>query len=179
MFAVMACAILAFTSYLLLQIPKYLVLSIESPSSYLPRGGWFSTSYATYVFPDSQHRFYVWRQEDDVSTQQSDPKSPFDTPQSIWKYFDSWLMENGWVPFEATHGGACTVFLPEASFLEVGSDGYRVYTEPDAKIFPTSPITCLAIWRDSENIYSRYHIVLVTANPSTLTAWNARIELGY
>lgn len=172
--AILICGVLTAIGYLLLYRPVYLVLSIESPASYLPRRDWSSTSYATYLFPDSENRFYVWRQETDVSIQQSDPKSPFDTPQSIWKYFDSWLIENGWVLYEQG-ADPCDLFLSEASFLERGSDGYMIYREPDVKSYPISPITCLAIWRYREG---RYRIVLVTVNPSILTVLNARIELG-
>jgi hypothetical protein len=146
----------------------------------LPRGGWVSTSYSTYEFPGSRDRYYVWRQETSVRTQESDSQSPFESTQSIFEHFDTRLQKEGWEIYDIFYGDPCILYLPEAQFLPTGFDGYVAYRRPDANSYGTSSTVCLAVYPfDKDDTATYYQVVLVTINPSTLTVWDNQFELGW
>lgn len=180
MWIILLCALMIIVGFLYLRRPVYLELPIEAPSSYLPRGDWLSTSYSKYETPGSQDLYYIWRRETYVETQESDSQSPFNNPQSIFEYFDAWLQNDNWEFYNIFYGDPCILYLPEAKVLPTGFEGYVAYRKLGAHSYGTSPTICLAVHLYSESDSdTRYHVVLMTINPSTLTVWKNQFELGW
>lgn len=178
---VLVCFILIGGGYTFLAIPRYIVLDIEAPDSYLPRGDWTLTTFSTHEFPDSQNRYFVWRQQAEVRTKTHDSRSPFDSWLSLREYFDDRLADDEWTLYQNDFDDPCINHLPEAKFLPRGEGGYLVYRKPGSIAYAEVPRICLAIWpswKEEENV-NGYYVVILTVNPSIMTVWNNRIDLGW
>lgn len=178
---ILACFMFVVGGYAFLAVPRYIILNIEAPDSYLPRGDWTSTTVSTYTFSDISSHFFVWRQEAEVRTKTYDPESPFNSWQSLKKYFDDHLADGKWTLYEYESYDPCINFLPEAKFLPRGENGYLIYRKPETIDYAAEPTLCLAIWpswEENENV-NGYYVVILTVNPSIMTVWNNRIDLGW
>jgi hypothetical protein len=161
--------LLCFLGYRILERPKYIVLSIPLPSS-LPRGNWSYTEYSTQVWSYEGGRYFVWRSEGEIRNEGTDSK--FNSWESIVDYFGNRLKDDGWVLYEAFYGDPCSIFLHESDFLPRGNAGYIAYVKPEKIETTLEPTVCLAVWPDiNEDKIQKYHVVLLTANPSFLTIW--------
>jgi hypothetical protein len=163
------CLVLSYIGYKILNAPRYIILPIESPQSYLPRGEWFYNSFSVYRFPGQNDRYFVWRAETYVRSTAQDPKSPYDSLESVRDYFDKQLSHRDWELYESGIEDPCAPFLPESHFLPKGLDGYLIYRRPGAKPYSATPTICLAIWLDNPGGFETFNIVIVTINPSLLT----------
>jgi len=156
--------------------PRYVILDIPSPISYLPRGSWYTTEYTTQDWVDSHDRYYIWRRETVAYSDIHDTENGYSSWASVVEYFDKWLVEDGWTLYDHPFIDPCRSALPESEFLVKGEDGYLVYHReaPDSSDYP---IVCLAIWPVTvfDNV-DKYRIVLVTVNPSTLTKIRIAME---
>lgn len=176
---VLACIVCTVGGYAFLTAPRYIALDIEVPDSYLPRGNWTLTTLSTYKFTDTQSRYFVWRQEAEVRTKPHDPQSPFDSWLSLKEYFDNHLADDEWTLYQSESYDPCINFLPEAKFLPRGEDGYLAFRKPGTVDFAAEPTVCLAIWPsriENENV-NGYYVVILTVNPSPMTALTSQITL--
>jgi len=178
---VCACVILIVGGYAFLAAPRYVVLNIEAPDSYLPRGNWTLTTFSTHQFSDSSGRYFVWRQEARVFTKTYNSRHLFDSWLSLKKYFDDRLADSKWTLYPYDFYDPCINFLPEAGFLPRGEGGYLVYRKPETIDYAAEPTICLAIWPswEEEGTIYGYHVVILTVNPSIMTVWNNRIDMGW
>ncbi|MEO7838889.1 MAG: hypothetical protein ABIU06_06030, partial [Anaerolineales bacterium] len=91
------------------------------------------------------------------------------------------LADDEWTLYQDDSYDPCISFLPEAEFLPRGKDGYLVYRKPGSIAYAEVPRICLAIWPswvEDETVLG-YHVVIITVNPSIMTVWNNRIDLGW
>jgi hypothetical protein len=178
---VFACIMFTVGGYAFLAAPRYVVLDIKAPDSYLPRGDWTLTTFSTNKFLDTQSRYFVWRQEAEVRTKTHDPQSPYDSWLSLKEYFDDRLADDEWTLYEDDSYDPCINHLPEAEFLPRGEGGYLVYSKPGSIAYAETPRICLAIWPswvEDETVLG-YNVVILTVNPSMMVVWNNRIDLGW
>lgn len=167
--------------YAFLAAPRYIVLNIEAPASYLPRGDWTLTTVSTQKFWDMPGRYFVWQQQARVFTKAYDSRSPYDSWLSLKEYFDDRLADDEWTLYQDDFYDPCINHLPEAEFLPRGAGGYLVYRKPGSIAYAEVPRICLAIWpswEEEENVLG-YHVVILTVNPSMMVVWNNRIDLGW
>jgi hypothetical protein len=99
-----------------------------------------------------------------------DEQRGFDSWESVFEYFDSYLSKMNWHLYSKDDYDPCAVDLPESKFLPRGANGYVVYRRPNTDDFKAEPTICLAIWSSDSD---RFEIVLVTSNPSPLTKWKS------
>ena len=154
---------------------QYIVLPIPSPTEQLQRGKWTLTDYSVRRWMSSGERFFIWRTEATLPS-----VSAYDTWGENVQYLDSWLTGHDWVVYDDPRTDPCSAFLAESRFLPRGVEGYTTYRHPQSPVYSYEPTVCVAAWPVSEDTEERrYHIVLLTVNPSPWTWLARRLELGY
>lgn len=155
-------------------IPHYVVLSVLPPDYYQGKalGEWGSLMKS--VKGTTFTRFFVFREEAVVS---KDSVNGIKSWQSIIEYFDNQIGDLGWTRTEKYL--PCISFLPEASFLKHGENGYVYYVRNEVvnlDNYDDGDFICLAVWKDTETT-DAYNVVLVTIKPSLLTKFMSIFNL--
>lgn len=167
---ILMAILICISAYKIVELPRYITLAIPSPLSYLPHGGWSYTSFTTQLWSESDSRYFIWRSETDAYSKGRDSLHGFESWDSVVNYFNSWLVEQGWVVYESLQHYPCRLFLPESKFLPAGNNGFITYRQPETTHYSEEPTICLAVWPVfQEGKVHSYHIVIVTSNPSPLT----------
>jgi hypothetical protein len=164
--------------YRWIERPRYIHIQIPSPISYLPRGDWLYTQFATNTFTDDHTRYFVTRMETSAFGKVHDQEHGFDSWESVLNYFDEYLSKMNWQLYSSKAVDPCVIFLPESEFLPRGEGGYVAYRRHNTKDYVDEPTICLAIWPVyfvGEQV-KRFEIVLVTINPSTFTQWKSILD---
>ena len=168
---ILGIGIFCWTVYKWIERPKYIILQIPSPISYLPRGNWLFTQFTVNTFTDDQSRYFLVRMETTAYGKGYDQQHGFDSWKSVADYFDEYLSKKNWRLYSSEAFDPCAALLPESKFLDRGEGGYVIYRRPNTKDYIAEPTVCLAIWPSDYVgfIVRRFEIVLVTINPSTFT----------
>jgi hypothetical protein len=154
--------LLCLIGYQVLNMPRYLILPIHSPTNYLPHGDWEYIEYQTRIYTYGHSKFFIYRRVDTVSG------SHLNSWSGVVEYYDKWLTDHGWVRVDKLL--PCPYGLLEQDFLPEGEGGYLEYRLVGADtISLTEQMVCLAIWEVPSPTVPYFRVVLVTVQPSLLT----------
>jgi hypothetical protein len=161
----LACVFVCGGIYLWLERPHYLIEDIPLPDSHL----WSTTETIVQKWEGDGSSFFIWRREAMLFQRCGQTCQPW-TWQAVIDYFDHQLSARGWERVEHQPDTPCNVFLAESNFLDEGSNGYVVYKHPNSPVYHWTPTICLAVWPSGADNPRDFHIVFLTAQPSSLTA---------
>lgn len=144
----------------------FITFPISPPVDRYGNGNWIETTYAVRQEPIGQE--YIWRRSAFLSNGERGEQ----TWGTIIEYFDRELGRYDY--FREQSYAQCDVYLPEASFIQEGEDGYVHYRhrgyEPSQQN-RSEDLICLAVWVTGKNPDGTAHsfaIVLLTIRPSFL-----------
>ena len=169
----LGCGLLCFVSYKVVEVPRYIVLSVSPVIDKLVNIYWYFTEYTIEEYEESGYseRHFVWQKR---GYRSGDFGS--DTWTFAIEYFDKWLAQEGWKQYKYLEYFDPCRNLPESNFLPKGKDGYVAYRQPNTVMYREERTICLAIWPNDSYMPGYYEIVLTTINPSFITGWNSAVE---
>lgn len=165
------CSICLVAYAILRVLPLYITLDIQAPSSHQPSGGWDTIVNSVISYPSDGERYFIWRVSDRAYIED------YQSVESIYDYFHTWLSENGWTPYPSLTLSPCYDSLPESEFLNPGVNGFSAFIRDSKDPYSFQPVTCLAIWPiPFQDELLGWHVVLQTENPSIWTRLIRSIE---
>lgn len=167
--------------YIVFEKPHYTILSIPSPLVYTSnRSDWSTTEYSELYWSEKPNaHYYIWRRVTQAHDTTYNPDHGFASWEALIKYFDDWLVDQGWVLYEDNSFNPCRSYLPESSFLPRGENGYVVYRQENTLRFAAEPTVCIAVWpvEPAREPVGTYNVVLITVTPSLFTEWDSQFNL--
>jgi len=167
--------------FLIVEMPRYIVLDIPSPIAYLPNGDWYSISRTTRKVPDTYGYMYILRYEGRAYGKLGNYE--FDSIENVLAYFDSHLTKDGWEITNSDPSLSCLYGLPEKRFINSDSSAMiKEYIPKGEKAFYSFESVCVLIEEDPtlQATEKRFNVVLVTKRVSPLTKFFTRSgDWGY
>lgn len=168
---VVVCVAILLGLYLFEVIPRHITFGMPPPADSYNRVGWARTTTSVVVEPSyldiPSPRVFLWRRDATLVYEEGDSIPSWD---ALVEYFARQFLEEGWRQSDTSV--PCNIYLPEASFLPYGENGFVTYHRPNDLVLgdevPLGDAICLAIWRGQtqSNVFS---VVLLTMRHSPLT----------
>jgi hypothetical protein len=167
---------------ILLYAPCFFSPSILPPYQTSAESAWENTTYSVQVWPpDSpllQSKYYILRNEAMVFSSEVHGAI---SRKDIFEYFDKRLNQLDWQRYESSD--YCSLYLPEAKFLNRDDNGYVAYRKKNYKEsydFTEGTTVCLAVWISTtheDGMPYTFEVVMLTSRPSPLTLIGAVLGL--